>query len=188
MKTLLLFVSCLICVNIFSQEKHIEFRGVPLNEGLNSFVQKMKTKGYKTIYSQKNAVVMEGEFINKKANIYILSTPKTNIVWKVGISFEKEISWSSLKFEYKNAKESYTQKYGKPLHFEYFTDPYEEGDGYELQALRMEKCTYESYFEIPEGMIVVKMNSDGGVGIAYEDKINAIKASEEKENAIMNEI
>lgn len=190
MKNVLLFIICsLFFCNLSAQEKHMEFKGIPINGTLSTFVQKMKVKGYKTVYTQDNAVVMEGEFIGKKADIYILATPKTKIVWKVGVNLEKEISWSSLKSEYNKIKESYMNKYGKPLHsFERFDEPYYEGDGYELQALKMEKCTYTSYFETPEGIISVGMGTSGCISIGYEDGTNVDVASEEEENAIMNEI
>jgi len=188
-KSVWVILCCLFSYALYAQEKHLEFKGTPLNGTLTSFVQKMKTKGYKTILTQDNAVVMGGEFIGKKANIYILATPKTKIVWKVGVNLEKEISWSSLKSEYRKIKESYIKKYGKPLHsFERFDEPYYEGDGYEMQALKLEKCTYISYFKTPEGMISVGMDSTGSIAIGYEDGINVDIASKEKENAVMNEI
>lgn len=188
-KSFWVILCCFFSCALYAQEKHLEFKGTPLNGTLTSFVQKMKTKGYKTILTQDNAVVMEGEFIGKKANIFILATPKTKIVWKVGVNLEKEISWSSLKSEYRKIKDSYIKKYGKPLHsFERFDEPYYEGDGYEMQALKLEKCTYISYFETPEGMISVGLDSSGSIAIGYEDGTNVDIAFKEKENAVMNEI
>ncbi len=167
----------------------MEFKGTSLNGTLSSFVQKMKVKGYKTILTQDNAVVMEGEFVGKNANIFIYATPKSKIVWKIAVNLEEVVSWSSLKSDYYKLKESYTKKYGKPLHsFEKFDDPYYEGDGYELQALKLEKCTYISYFETPEGLISVGMTSTSSIVICYEDGINVKIASKEKENAVMDEI
>lgn len=188
-KTIFIILCSLVSYVSFAQEKHMEFKGIPLNGTLSSFVQKMKVKGYKTVYTEDNAVIMNGEFIGKNANVAILAAPKSKIVWKVGVNLDKEVSWSSLKAEYKNIKESYIKKYGRPLHtFERFDDPYYEGDGYELQALKMEKCTYISYFETPEGMISVGMDSSGCISIMYEDGINVKIASKEKESAVMNEI
>ena len=188
-KSILIILCCLFSFALYAQEKHMEFKGTPLNGSLTSFVQKMKTMGYTTVLTEDYGVVMEGEFIGKKANIFILPTPKTKIVWKVGVSLEKQISWSSLKSEYYKIKESYIKKYGQPKHtFESFDEPYYEGDGYELQALKLEKCTYESYFETPEGMIKVGMDSGGCITISYEDKINAEIKKMEQENAVMNEI
>ncbi len=185
----LVFVCSLISTCILSQEKHLEFRGIPLDGSLSSFEEKMDSIGYDIILIQDHAVVMEGEFIGKKANLFIFSSPITDNVWKVVVSFGKEISWSSLKYEYRKIKDLYTQKYGKSSHsFEFFTNPYYEGDGYELQALRNEKCTYVAYFELVEGTIAVRMNSEGSIGIVYEDGINVDKAKKERENNIMNEI
>ena len=188
-KSILVILCCLFSCALYAQEKHMEFKGIPLNGTLSSFIQKMKVKGYKTIYTEDNAVIMEGEFIGKSASIAILASPKSKIVWKVGINFKKETSWSSLKSEYYKIKESYIKKYGKPLQsFERFFKPYYEGDGYELQALKLDKCTYESYFETPEGMIFVGMDSSGCISIGYEDGINLKIARKEKENAVMDEI
>lgn len=188
-KSLLFILCCLFSFTLFAQEKHMEFKGTPINGTLSSFVQKMKTKGYKTILTENNAVALEGEFIGKKAVIFVIATPKTKMVWKVGVNLEKKISWSSLKDEYNTIKDSYIKKYGKASHsFERFDDPYYEGDGYELQALKMEKCTYKSYFKTPEGFISVGIDTDGSIAIWYEDGINVNIASQEQENAVMDEI
>ena len=48
--------------------------------------------------------------------------------------------------------ELFTKKYGEPKdHFEFFSSPYYEGDGYELQALRKEKCNYISFWTLDKG-------------------------------------
>ena len=190
MKRFILIILCVLFSSVLqAQEKHMEFKGIPLDGPLPAFVQKMKKQGYKTIYTQNNAVVMEGVFIGKNVNVIILATSKSNIVWKVGVNFEESNSWYSLKSDYFKIKESYIKKYGKPLDtFEHFYDPYYEGDGYELQALKKEKCTYTTYFETPGGMIFVGMDSIGSIAILYEDGINVNIASKEKENTVMDEI
>ena len=88
----LVFVCSLISTCILSQEKHLEFRGIPLDGSLSSFEEKMDSIGYDIILIQDHAVVMEGEFIGKKANLFIFSSPITDNVWKVVVSFGKEIS------------------------------------------------------------------------------------------------
>jgi len=152
----------------------MKFRDIEIDGKLNEFVSKMKGLGYTFIENYKNTAIMEGNFIGKECRIFILSTPKTKTVWKVAVFLPKESSWRSLKSEYNSVKEQITQKYGKPTKsFNFFSSPYYEGDGYELQAIKNEKCTYYSYWNSENGAITLKISTDCEIIIGYEDDTNS---------------
>ena len=174
--------------SLFAQE-HLDFRGVPIDGQLTDFLSKMEAMGYSVASKDDNVVTMKGKFTNRDAELFIIATPVTKVVWKVIVDFDKATSWESLKSSYFEYKNLYITKYGKPKNdFEYFKKPYYEGDGYELQALRKEKCTYATYFETPNGYVAVKLTSFECLRIAYEDNINSELDTREKTSSALNEI
>lgn len=171
----------------FTQE-HMTFKNIPIDGNYKEFVKKMKGDGGEVILEREGVVVLKYKFTGKPCELFVLYTPKTNIVWKVAVSFDKYISWKSIKSDYFDFKDLYTKKYGNPDSFEFFSDPYYEGDGYEMQAIRNEKCTYTSFFEAENGYISVKIGTTESIFLSYEDKINSNISTKEEEERDMGEI
>jgi len=178
-------IICLFCsMSVFSQ-KHISFKKTILNGNIKNVASELKCKGFISVESDKNVERLKGSFINKECNVFVVGSKKTNIAWKVLVALPKNKSWKSLKREYLSVKEIYEKKYGKGISYEYFSDPYYEGDGYELQALDNDKCTYETIWETDLGYIMVSI-SIKRIYISYEDKVNGKLSSKEKQE-IANE-
>lgn len=180
---------CAMSVCATAQE-HMSFKGIPMDCDLITFVSKLEAKGFT---NQRNtsetSAWVKGNFAGiDDCEILILSTSTSKLVWKVVVYFPERISWYSLKREYNNFKDSYTEKYGKPNSYEYFSQPYYEGDGYELQALKLEKCTYESFFKTTLGYICLSIYKTNQVKVSYEDAVNVILKSSEKEKKVSNDI
>lgn len=180
-----LFMSLMFSVAVFAQS-HLEFRGIPIDGHINDFVKKMKAIGYVETHRTSSAVLMTGKFANHSATIGVFSTSKSHKVYNIAVTFEKQSSWSSIKSRYFEFKELYTSKYGKPSKVvERFKDPYYEGDGYEMQALKLDKCVYASIFDLPNGQVYLGMGSDTTVSLYYVDSKNeALNESEEKSSAL----
>ena len=192
MKKLLLIIVCIISMTINAQEnRHLKFKDIPINGQLDSFVSKLKSKGYTFVYESDDhrGVVLKGKFVDEDAQLLVLGSSKTNTVWKVAVYVDKGASWYTLKNHYYEYVKLYSEKYGKPSdNFEFFSDPYYEGDGFELQALKAEKCIYISYFETPLGMITVGISSSGEIEFVYEDKINSDIWEKEKKQTSRDDI
>ena len=156
-KNLLLISFCVFSSIVFSQE-HIKFKGIPLNGNVNSFSQELVKIGFKIVESKGNVITMKGEFINKECEIIVVGSKKTNVVWKVVAYLPEEESWSRIKSDYFEVKRQFQQKYGDGKSYEFFSKPYYEGDGYEMQALSLEKCTYSTFFDTDLGTIVVDIS------------------------------
>ena len=174
---------------IMMAQEHLEFKGVPMNGTTSNFVSKLKGKGFTQVYDSGFDYVLEGRFTEKPVTVYVLGSVKTGTVWKVAVRFEKETSWYSIKSQYNKYVEIFKQKYGVPAdHFEFFSKPYYEGDGYEMQALRNEKCTYSTFFETTKGAITVSISKSECLELRYEDSVNAQISKDEKENSILDDI
>lgn len=188
----LLFLLLLINVSSYSQE-HLKFKNIPIDGNIDDFASELIKQGFSKSEEEsiKNIIILNGEFINKKnCEIYIIGTKKSYLTWRINIILPKEISWISLKESYFEIKKQYQSKYGSGESFEYFSEPYFEGDGYELQALRKEKCTYSSYWKLESGIISLKISTSdsNSISIAYQDTQNSDIMRKEKEAIIESDI
>ena len=190
MKKLYLIIACLfITLCSYSQNAHLDFKGIPLDGRLSDFISKLEAEGFTfDKYVDEDAAIMKGDFAGRNADIYILVTPSSKTVYAVSVFYNEDESWSSLKSDYFQMKELYTKKYGEPESFEFFSKPYYEGDGYELQALRKGKCNYESLWELPLGRICIKIDQFCEISMIYGDKINTELRQKEDENIALNDI
>lgn len=170
--------------------QHLLFKQFPITGDINSFIQNLISAGY-TLTEPFNAVYhgacFRGQFAgNNDCSIVVFATPKSHITCCVMVNLQEHHIWYTIKDEYEKIKKQLTKKYGSPESYEYFMDPYYEGDGSELTALYSDHCTYMSIFQTTNGRISVSMTSDSKVMIAYQDKINMdIKDSEA--NSIAND-
>lgn len=189
MKRIFLTLAAIILAVVMQAQEHMSFKGISMNTDITSFVSQLKADGFTVVYESDKGIILNGDFAGKSdCEVMVLPTQERKLVWKVVVIFPEKSSWYSLKSEYSSFKESYTEKYGKPLSYEYFSSPYEEGDGYEMTALAMEKCRYISFFLTDKGAISIEINSDKSVQVAYEDEINTREKSREQESSVMKDI
>lgn len=168
---------------------HLTFRDIPIDGSINDFVSNLNKIGYVKTKDLKNCVVLSGEFAGRDCEIFILYTEKTNIVWKVAVFLPEKSSWYTIESDYKYFKDQYIAKYGRPNDsYEFFSDPYYKGDGYEMQAVKVDKCNYYSYWNTDSGTIVVAIGSSCQVILSYEDKINSEINTKEKRESVLNDI
>lgn len=183
----LLFVSSIT----FAQTEHLTFKGIPIDGNIKNFTAQLKRKGFELLDfgNSNNTAALQGEFAGKDCTVLVLATHKDLTVCKILAFTSKYISWYSVKRSYLDYQELYTKKYGRPLrHFEFFSEPYYEGDGFELQALKKEKCTYSSFWEMDNGFVSVNIDDDASIRFVYEDKTNMNIYSNEKEQNQLNDI
>lgn len=194
MRKILAFI--IICVlstfEIMAQENHLTFKGIPINGNVSDFVNKMKEDGFtlKQTFSDGSAV-MEGKFADKYCDLYVLATPTSKTVWKVAVMLKKEYTnWPDIESDYNELKNLYSIKYGSPLDdFSFFSSPYKLGDGYEMTALRMDKCSYMVLYKVEDiGHIAINMTTLCKISIAYEDSINAKVKDVESKTRIIDDI
>lgn len=190
LKTPFLLICLLVCSSFAfsqSQGEHLTFKGISIKGTVESFANKMIAKGYQRKITDNNYVVMHGDFVGEECDIYLLSSPKTNIIWKVGVFVPESSDWYELKHKYFKMKEQLKEKYGECESFEFFRDPYYEGDGYEMQAIRNHKCSYTSFFETSIGSVCLQID-DSQLIISYEDSVNSKIMASERDNIIKGDL
>lgn len=97
------------------------------------------------------------------------------------MTFPERTSWYRLKDEFQERCKNLTAKYGQPHDtYEFFSDPYKEGDGYEMQALENEKCVFAYAWNLSNGSITCEMAKGGYIRIAYENTANSALDDQEK--------
>lgn len=170
--------------------QHLLFRDVEINGTVNDICSLLFQLGYSApIPLDGGSVVIQGDFAGvANCDLLIVRARHEDFVWKIVVLMPENNNWYSLKSDYIRFKEMFTKKYGKPESYEYFSEPYEEGDGYEHTALSVGKCSYISFFNVPLGTISVTISERGAITIGYEDKINAERNSNDIDNIATNEI
>lgn len=179
--------------NSFPKQKkgpHMEFKGIEIDGTCKKMSSQLQNLGFSEITTFDNgSIVMNGTFAGVYGcDVLLCSSQFTNKIWKILVRLPAEKNWYSLKDRYLKLKGIFTKKYGHPDAYEYFTSPYEEGDGYEITAFGAGNATYASYFKTDKGYIVVQIIEDGVVELAYEDDINADMHSKAQDQAAENDI
>lgn len=163
--------------------EHFTFKGIPIDGTIAEFGQKLTADGF--IIKEKTDEIMElnGNFGGVDGcKVVVFTTPKSKQVYSIMVLFPTAESWYSLKSDYKDYKAMLAAKYGKAeTTVERFTDPYYEGDGYEIQALRLSKASYASFFHTDNGSVTAALSYMDGARLflIYSDKHNdALNESE----------
>ena len=163
MKQIIITVLCMFATLCgYAQEKsgHLLFKGVPIDGTVNSFVQKMKQKGFALEGNGEQTAIMKGAFAGQKnCNVGIFRTVEKDLVFRVAVLFEAEKQWSMLEKTYLFLKEMLTKKYGKPsFSIEEFDNPYQpEDDNMKMFYTEQDKCKYGTEYETDEGIITLKI-------------------------------
>lgn len=178
---------------ILSGQEHLKIKNVPIDGNASTFTKKLKDAGLTEYPDAGDYTILQGTFAGLSNCLFMFAeSDKSRIVYRVLVMTEEDRTWSALKSTYLSLKNNYSAKYSKGRSYEFFDSPYYEGDGYEMQALRLEKCTYVTYYTVPEGAISIEMkafSSGGGyILITYEDKQNLEIAKAERSSIVNDDI
>jgi len=190
MKTFAFIVALLVPVTFFAQNSKPapEFNGVKVDSTLDYCVKQYVAKGF-TIskkFDDKSVITLKGTLGNDAIEVFVIATPSTHKVWKVSVYFPKEETWSSLKDKFSSIKGLLTNKYGEPdKDYHFFSSPYEEGDGYEMTAVAVDKCNYFTYWKknLVNATIITKISEYKQVSVSYQNQANSELNDAEKDKA-----
>ena len=86
-KLFVLFLVCLMSLNILAQEEHLKFMGIPLTGSITTFQSKLQAKGIK--YDKTTSMQLgagcrafNGTFSGEKARIFVYYNDKTKNVYR----------------------------------------------------------------------------------------------------------
>lgn len=180
MKSLIVILSFMVLsLNTFSQN----WNGIPISGNFATLKANLLAKGFKLIGKENNFGTFKGNINGIEYEIISYSSPITDQLAKLIIYFPQKYSWSSIKSEFEYLREMFNEKYGVGECYYYFDDPYYEGDGYEMSAIKQEKCHYSCYWlnipKEPNLSVSTTISSFQQVKVTYENNKNMEKAKEE---------
>lgn len=165
-----------------AESEHLTFKGIPIDGSLDSFVQKMKQKGFTYLTSFDNDVVMKGTFSGyNDCKIHVVSTKQKESVYCVVVIFPETDSWGILSSNYFKLKELLTTKYGEPSACTETFDSYSQPRDDQMKMLytQADKCKYETVFILSNGeikLIISHVRADYQdscyVSLIYTDYVN----------------
>lgn len=161
-------------VNNNNNSRSLLFWGLPMRGSIKSFAQQLVNQKNCTI--EKNydhCVELSGTFTGKQCEVWVYGTPSSNTVWKVCVYLPTCNTWTAIKNQFYSYKSKFDAKYSLTSNYHYFDDPYEEGDGYEVTAIKDEKCHFSAYYDAPNGSISVRISKYMQVELTYEDSTNS---------------
>ena len=147
MKHLILSLLLAVCTVCSAQTNHMKFKGIPIEGTLNSFVQKLKDKGYTFIGQQDGMAILKGEFAaTKGCTIGVARFSDRDQVNLVAVIFPEEETWTGITKSYYTLKDMLTEKYGTPECIEEFSDREPSSDFLKFHAILNDECHYISEF------------------------------------------
>lgn len=166
---------------IENDNRHLEFKGIPINGSLKKFVTNMKTAGFKTVGSISNGTAtLKGDFAGyKDCRLYVQTIDGADIVSTIVVQFPECERWDHLYGDYKSLKEMLIQKYGKPHSVREKFQGYIgiETDDDKMWQVGEGECKYISEFRTEKGKIILWIEpieyDSGSVCLQYSDKINS---------------
>ena len=180
MKKLITLCLLALTTTAFSQE----FLGIKVDGTKDEIVKKFSEKGFKFVSFKDNYLQLKGIVGTNDVDLNVVFTPKTKIAWKFVVYLPEQTSWYSLKSQYNEYLDMLKAKYGEPKNkYNFFSSPYNEGDGYEMTGVKVDKCNFAAYWEDKYSIEISKF---GQVKIAYENPVNSEIFTKEKKELQTN--
>lgn len=175
----------------FAQESttHLDFKGIPIDGNLEAYTSQLNQLGFTTTKVTDDAAMMKGSFAGEEVEVAVYTTSQSKTVYMVVVAFPEQTSWYSIKADFKKLENNLQVKYGKPtLQRKSFSSPYYEGDGYEMTAIKVDKCNYYTRFTTATGELTLLILKSRQIGLYYSDKINDAKNDREKNASIYEDL
>lgn len=170
----------LICFASFSQTP-ISFKGCELNCTAKELSTKLLKQGFEFVDVVLDMYTLKGTFAGENSEIMIIGDEGTKLVSNIMVSFDKIEDWTILYNKYLVFKTDLAKKYGEGKSTEKFNEPYKEGDGHELDALSLGKCTFYTSFILENGTIVLTISKTHSLSLLY--LVDTKKTQEEQRSS-----
>lgn len=146
----------------------ILFASVPWGADERTVIRLIEAAGYK--YRQKDAdgdLEFSGRVMDHSTKIFAFMSRVngrvTSIQVNIGTPDEKA------RDTFQRIRDSLIEKYGSPSDdYAFFQRPYFEGDGYELQAIRLGKGHFASFWKSAQSSLMIRITEKLAVRILYE--------------------
>lgn len=182
-KLLISVILCCVAICGFAQE-HLSFKGIPIEDSITAFCQKLSAKGFTQISSDRNIRLFTGDFTGRQATVGAVAADNGKDVYAVAVFFDNSDSWNDLVNTYEHYKDLYTEKYGNPTQCVENNPGVSGSNISQMYELNQGSATYACLFEAPGGTIQISIEKshiqEGFVMIKYQDAQN-ISAKRQKD-------
>ena len=191
-KHITLFFACLVFAgNLFAQ-KHLSFKGVPIDGTLKSYIEAMVKAGFRYELTKDGTALLTGDFAGYKSCTVGVSTLKNlDVVSYIAVLFPDKDTWPAVLYDYEHLKEMLTEKYGTPSDSqEKFTGNVGDYNNFLVMcALKNGEYKWYTTFSTKLGNIELSImagreSHTAMVRLSYYDKAN----SEKVRNAAMDDL
>jgi hypothetical protein len=187
-------ITTTLALMFFSILSHAQvFMGMSISGPIAFFTPQMRAKGFipNAQETQGDLYVYNGTISGKTVEIIVVTTPTTKLVKKLAVFYPVQETWYSLKSQFNEIYEVISKKYGPAKdNYAFFKSPYEEGDGYEMTAVAVEKCFWLSAWEAnatyPNQTIAVRITKSKRVSLVYENDAMMQQSDVEQEKIDAN--
>ena len=160
--------------------EHLTFREIPIDGSIKNFAKQLEKQKFKIEDITDVDAVLTVRFTGELVKLLVKGRKET--VGNVRVIFSERTNWIESKTKYNYVKKSLTEKYGEPKRvIEEFIEPFKDGSGDEIKALKEGKCKYRSDFvtNSKNGILTLEINADLSVSILYVDSANYKKLKEQ---------
>lgn len=166
-----------------SPHNRVRFLDVEVAGDLHAFVEQMRCKGFAFVSRDEKTLVMQGKYMGSPSTLTVYFTPVSHTVYSVSVMLAPVADWRALQSQYQFYRRVMVQRHGEPgEEFSFFSFPYKEGDGKEMEAVNQDKCNYTAYFFQPNGDIIdVGIFPGASVGFDYWNWYNAKMVGDKEE-------
>ena len=163
----------IICIWMPIQLSSQTFYGIQLNQHKNLVINALVAKGFTVKSVETGYTTLKGRLVNEDVTITVIHTVTSKKVRKLMILYYGNTTWETARNKYNDLVGVLEQKYGPVSEkYEYFSSPYYDGDGYELQAISSDNGTWASlWFDLvsfPNLGVCVEIEDEGLVTVLYE--------------------
>ena len=181
MKTIILTVTLALTtiLTIAQTSEHLSFKGVPIDGTLAEYISKMKKNGFTHLGTEDGMAILNGDFAGyKDCHVGVSTLNQKDLVYKIGVLFPGQDTWSSLSTNYFSLKQMLTDKYGKPSDvvekFDGLSKPNDDND--RMYEVKFDRCKYYTLWETDKGEIQLSIGHNGVIScfvkLLYFDKVN----------------
>lgn len=168
-----LFFLLLSASTTYSQIDLKNLTAIPIEDFENTLLQ--LNFEISELHPENQYSIFNGKYEEEDCDI-LVSYSKYRILESFLITFKKNyINWSSAKKDIEKWQEHLSRELGEPTPYISFEEPYKEGDGKEIEAIRYDNATYEYYWYLENGTVELSFNSLDGVFISISYTINGME-------------
>ena len=169
-------IAILFCFNTIAQEKHLTFKGIPIDGNIHTFANKLKQQGYKELLIDGRIFALTGDFSYlSNCNIYLFPNPSNLNIYKVGVVSTEYSNWTDIYNHFNKLVSALKDKYGFNYIFEEIfinDDQFELNDISKWNKLINGEAKFRYEFSTENGSIKIYLNNHGRISIIYFDNIN----------------